>query len=392
MSNYDRRDENYEIMQQRARAQRTRDQTFSMLGTAGLYNRRPRVRQLPQRSELDIQRQKQLEDLQRQQIMDQVKLQQQFQEQEMREKSLQEQQRNRRMNGMAVLQSHDSKLSELETKIDNILANMGKADNIFTNVEKKNKLDYSNLEAKLSDIEKKIATGSFSSEGGNSNNVDFEKFMTKQLDDLKKNVDQQIIHLNGKVENLPSSSGTVSGDTGNVSELLAAHETKIIEMTNRMEKTINKNVVDEINKKFQYIESKFQEIEQKILQSTAAAQSGGGRGGGASMGMINRIRDELTERINAMERHGGGGGPGMGKSGEKFLQQQRLKLDKAASQLKELQSAYRTREMEVDFMFNKVKELHGKLYQRLNRVDEKLFPEDKKDEKSQQNVQLTVSE
>ena len=93
-----------------------------------------------------------------------------------------------------------------------------------------------------------------------------------------------------------------------------------------------------------------------------------------------------------MERHGGGGGPGMGKSGEKFLQQQRLKLDKAASQLKELQSAYRTREMEVDFMFNKVKELHGKLYQRLNRVDEKLFPEDKKDEKSQQNVQLTVSE
>jgi len=381
MSNYDRRDENYEIMQQRARAQRTRDQTFSMLGTAGLYNRRPRVRQLPQRSELDIQRQKQLEDLQRQQIMDQVKLQQQFQEQEMREKSLQEQQRNRRMNGMAVLQSHDSKLSELETKIDNILANMGKADNIFTNVEKKNKLDYSNLEAKLSDIEKKIATGSFSSEGGNSNNVDFEKFMTKQLDDLKKNVDQQIIHLNGKLENLPSNSGTVSGDTGNVSELLAAHETKIIEMTNRMEKTINKNVVDEINKKFQYIESKFQEIEQKILQSTAAAQSGGGRGGGASMGMINRIRDELTERINAMERHGGGGGPGMGKSGEKFLQQQRLKLDKAASQLKELQSAYRTREMEVDFMFNKVKELHGKLYQRLNRVDEKLFPEDKKDEK-----------
>ena len=46
------------------------------------------------------------------------------------------------MNGMTVLQSHDSKLSELETKIDNILANMGKADNIFTNVEKKNKLNY----------------------------------------------------------------------------------------------------------------------------------------------------------------------------------------------------------------------------------------------------------
>ena len=114
------------------------------------------------------------------------------------------------------------------------------------------------------------------------------------------------------------------------------------------------------------------------MQSSAAAQSGGGRGGGASMGMINRIRDELTERINAMERHGGGGGPGMGKSGEKFLQQQRLKLDKAASQLKELQSAYRTREMEVDFMFNKVKELHGKMHQRLNRVDEKLFQKIKK--------------
>ena len=87
--------------------------------------------------------------------------------------------------------------------------------------------------------------------------------MAKQLDDLKKNVDQQIIHLNGKLENLPSNSGIVSGDTSNVNELLAAHETKIIEMTNRMEKTINKNVVDEINKKFQYIESKFQEIEQK---------------------------------------------------------------------------------------------------------------------------------
>ena len=75
-------------MQQRARAQRNRDQNFSMLGTAGLYNRRRRVRQLPQRTELDMQRQKQLEDLQRQQIMDQVKLQQQFQEQEMREKKV----------------------------------------------------------------------------------------------------------------------------------------------------------------------------------------------------------------------------------------------------------------------------------------------------------------
>lgn len=103
---------------------------------------------------------------------------------------------------------------------------------------------------------------------------------------------------------------------------------------------------------------------------------------------------------------GGGHSGGMGKTAERFLQQQKTKLDKSSSQLKELQQAYRTRELEVTFMFNKIKDFNFELQKKVNELEVKLIPDkddnkddnkdnnkdDNKDEKETQNVKLTVNE
>ena len=93
-----------------------------------------------------------------------------------------------------------------------------------------------------------------------------------------------------------------------------------------------------------YFDSKLKGIEHKAMQAASVASSGEGGGGGGdgnAMLLIQRLRDELGDRMSAMERQGGGHGGGMGKSAERFLQQQKTKLEKSSSQLKELQQAYR---------------------------------------------------
>ena len=78
MSSYDRRSDNYEVVQARQRAQQRRDQSFSMLGTAGLYSRRGQP--LPNRR--DVERQRRVEELQRQQMIQQMKLKEDFQKEQ----------------------------------------------------------------------------------------------------------------------------------------------------------------------------------------------------------------------------------------------------------------------------------------------------------------------
>ena len=82
----------------------------------------------------------------------------------------------------------------------------------------------------------------------------------------------------------------------------------------------------------------------------------------------------------------------------KNLSIKKTKLEKSSNQLKELQQAYRARELEVDFMFNKIKDFNFSLQKKITGFEEKLFPkeekdeDDKKDEKETQNVKLTVTE
>ena len=134
MSSYDyRATDNYQVLEARQRAQQQRDRTFSMLGTAGLYNRRGQ----PIPSKRDVERQSRIEELQRQQYLQQIQLQEQLGKEMENDQQKKAKKQVRQLNGIAVLQNHDEKIEMLEEKIDNIVSNMQNADSIFKNINNK---------------------------------------------------------------------------------------------------------------------------------------------------------------------------------------------------------------------------------------------------------------
>ena len=446
MSSYDRRSDNYEVLQARQRAQQRRDQSFSMLGTAGLYSRRGQP--VPNRRE--IERQRRIEELQRQQMLQQMQLQEQFAKEQEEIEQNRTKVEQRRMNGIAVLQNHDEKINILESKISNIISDMQNVDSIFNNVNNKSKQDMSSFERKLEQLENAVRKKS------PQDNIDFENTIitriqnanvkvAQKLEEFEKQIKNRMQGNTGegssideneikemlklqdtviaqrlqdtnnklikKIEDLESKISNISTvnkegevvnsiDTGSIEKMIKTSETGLMQIIQNMEKSINKRIDAEFTKKMEHFDSKLKGIEHKAIQASAVSSGRGkGGGGGNALAMVQRLRDELSDRMSAMERQGGGHGGGMGKTAERFLQQQKTKLEKSTSQLKELQQAYRARELEVDFMFNKIKELNFSLKKKIEGFEEKLFPDEKdkdkkdeKDKKETQNVKLTVSE
>lgn len=391
MSSYDyRATDNYEVLQARQRAQQQRDRSFSMLGTAGLYNRRGQ----PIPSKRDVDRQQRMEELQRQQYLQQMQLQEQLGKELEKEQEIKQKRQVRQLNGIAVLQNHDEKLEALEDKIANIVSNMQNADSIFKNINNKNNYDFNSFEKKLEQLEQKLDTG------GLNVGSDFEAVIIKRLHDSNVAVAKKLEEFESNIKNIKKfkNNSSTGANMQEVTKLVKDSETGVMQVVQNMEKSINKRIDSELEKKIDYFDSKMKAFEQQALQTLAA--TGGGSGGGpAALAMINRVRDELGDRMSAMERQGGGHG-GMGKTAERFLQQQKTKLDKASHDLKELQSAYRTRELEVNFMFNKLKDRNQALDKQIISLNQQLDDKNDKsktnssndDEKSQQNVQLEVTE
>jgi len=433
MSSYDRRSDNYEVVQARQRAQQRKDQGFSMLGTAGLYSRRG-GQVIPDRR--GTERQRRIEELQRQQMVQQMQLQEQLAKEQQEVEQNRSKQEQRRVNGITVLQNHDEKINMLEEKIDSVISNMQSADSIFNNVNTKSKQDFTSFEKKLELLEnairkkspqdnidfentiisrienanKKVAQkfeefenqikNSVSTNTGEGSTVNEDnikemiknqdKIIAKRLQDTNTKLIERIEQLNKKIENIPvvTNDGSGSVDTKYIDKIIKTSETGVMKIVQNMEKSINKRIDTEFKKKIDYFDSQLKSIEHKAAQTAAA---GGSKGGGNSLAMVQRIRDELSDRMSAMERQGGGHGGGMGKTAERFLQQQKTKLEKSSSQLKELQQAYRARELEVNFMFSKIKDFNMALQKKVSGFEEKIFP-DEKNEKESQNVKITVTE
>lgn len=349
MSSYDRRSDNFEVLQQRQRAQQRKDQSFSMLGTAGLYSRRGKP--LPNRREFEQQRR--IETLQRQQMVQQMQLQEEFEKEKQKLNLQQNKEETRRMNGIVVLQNHDDKIKMLETKIDSVISNMQNADSIFNNVNNKSQKEFSSFEKKLELLENairkkspqenvdfentiisrienankkvaqkleqfevKIQTASSTNtvEGStvNEDNIkeiinNKDKIINKRLQDTNTKLIERIEQLNKKIENIPvvtsDSSASHTNSTKNIEKIIKTSETGIMKIIQNMEKSINKRIDAEFTKKMEYFDSQLKGIEHKAGQ---VAAGGGGKGGGNALSMINRIRDELGDRMSAMERQGGG--------------------------------------------------------------------------------------
>ena len=282
MSSYDRRSDNYEVLQARQRAQQRRDQNFSMLGTAGLYNRRGR----PVPNRRDIERQRRIEELQRQQLLQQMQLKEEFQKEQEEIEKERIQKSQRKVNGIAVLQNHDEKITNLEAKLETIILNMQKADSIFNNVNNRSKQDLSVFEKKLALLEKALR------EKTPGENIDFENSVIKRIQNANVKVAQKLEEFENKINT------SVSSGDGNASGI---SEKQIKDMINLQDEVVAKRMQTTNN----HLLKKMEELESKISNMPVANQDGEAVSSidtGAIEKMIKTSETSMMQIVQNMEK------------------------------------------------------------------------------------------